>query len=52
MMTEVLGKGAFAKVQKCQSKINGEMLATKIVEKEGLSKTDLENFRTEVEILK
>lgn len=31
MMPEVLGNGAFAKVQKCQSKINGEMLAAKIV---------------------
>ena len=51
-MPEILGKGAFAKVQKCQSKINGEMLAAKVVEKEGLSKNDQENFRTEVEILK
>ena len=51
MMTQILGKGAFAEVQKCQSKINGEMLAAKIVEKEGLSDKDLDNFRTEVAVL-
>lgn len=51
MMPEVLGKGAFAKVQKCQSKINGEMLAAKVVEKGGLEERDRENFRREVAVL-
>ena len=50
-MPEILGKGAFAKVQKCQSKINGEMLAAKVVDKGGLEERDKENFRREVAVL-
>ena len=51
-MPEILGKGAYAKVQKCQSKLNGAFYAVKIVNMEALNDMHRMLLRTEIETLK
>jgi serine/threonine protein kinase len=46
-----LGTGAFSVVKQCKRKINGHLAAVKIIEKEGVSESDLVNLKEEIDIL-
>ena len=48
----MLGEGAFGKVQKCQSKIDGQIRAVKIIDKLCLNQEDKIRLKYEIDILK
>ena len=52
LLPEIVGKGAYSKVQKCQNKSTGKLYAVKIVQKEFLSQTDRILLDSEIDILK
>ena len=48
---KVIGQGSFAKVHKCKRQSDGQILAMKIIAKKGISQTDLNSFKREIEYL-
>ncbi|CAM9183967.1 unnamed protein product, partial [Ectocarpus fasciculatus] len=49
---DVLGEGAFSVVRSCTEKATGNQVATKIVQRTGVSAEDISDLRREVEILR
>lgn len=49
---QILGEGAFGRVQKCKNKSTGEMCAVKVIELAQMTETEKVRLKYEIDILK
>ena len=47
-----IGKGAYAEVRKCMTRKTKEQRAVKLIRKEKMTESEIENFKEEIKILK